>query len=259
MGLLAWIKSLFVPRYDVRLPEYHRSAFIVRSLPSTLTEAHFGASLEATWEIGDGNRPDTEEAYDAHRQLRDVLERATENFSVLLLEEAQSQAEIALYRAARDIDRRLMSVRITLSVDEKVKAYAEMHEEVLRDNALAEARFQTKAHQARYVRDHLLSDAQMARLWWLDGQPGKLPELLKMGNDFEQVVGLIKTGLGPATTPEEAVKTELIAQLIKDFLTPLSPQHREILLSQLGQVFSGYEREDLAHGLRDLNGKPAGN
>ena len=45
---------------------------------------------------------------------------------------------------------------------------------------------------------------------------------------------------------------------IKDFLAPLGAQHREILLSQLGQIFESYEREDLVTNLQSLNGNSAG-
>ncbi|MFI6637403.1 hypothetical protein ACIBI7_51710 [Nonomuraea fuscirosea] len=239
-------------------PQPYQSAFTIRSLPSSLPEAYFEASLDLTWTIdADSPNPNREEIYKAHQQLREMLQHVTRKFSVRLLEETQSEAEIVIYRRARSIDARLTSVQLKLWVDPKVKHHADELEQVLRDNAVAEAGFEMKARQARYVRDHLLADAQVARLWWLDGKADKLPELLKMDNKFEQVVGLIKTGMGPATTPGEALIIERIAQLIKDFLDPLDSHHREVLLSQLGQIFNGYERDDLTARLRGLNGHPA--
>ncbi|MEU4235591.1 hypothetical protein AB0F17_65985 [Nonomuraea sp. NPDC026600] len=199
-----------------------------------------------------------EETYRAHRQLREVLERVTPTFSVLSEGEAQSEAEIAVHRQARGIDRRLTSVQITLSANDDMKAYAENFERELRQSALTEAMYAMKARQASYVRDHLLADAQIARLWWLDGRAEKLPELLNMGNNFEQVVGLVRDGMGSAKTPEEALVVERVAEIIKDFLAPLGAQHREVLLSQLGKIFESYEREDLVTNLQILNGNSAG-
>ncbi|MCA2186961.1 hypothetical protein [Nonomuraea cavernae] len=199
-----------------------------------------------------------EETYRAHSQLREILERVTPKFSVLSEGEAQSEAEIAVYRQARRIDRRLTSVQIRLWANDNIKTYAEDFEKELRQSALTEATYAMKARQSRYVRDHLLADAQVARLWWLDGKAEKLPELLKMGNNFEQVVGLVQDGMGSTTTPEEALAVERVAEIIKDFLAPLGAQHREILLSQLSSIFGSYEREDLVRDIQGLNGSSAG-
>ncbi|MGI5158920.1 hypothetical protein [Microbispora sp. CA-102843] len=259
MGVVAWIRDLLGLGYRQESIERHiQSRFSVRSLPSSLREAYFEASVQVAWtSAGDGSAPSTEDTYQAHRQLREILERITPAFSVLSIGEAQSEVEIAVYRKARGIDRRLTSVQVILSVNDDVKAYAENFEKELRKSALTEATYEMKARQARYVRDHLLVDAQIARLWWLDGRAEKLPELLKMGNNFEQVIGLIRNGMGSARTPEEALAVERIAEIIKDFLAPLGAQHREILLSQLSQIFGSYEREDLVGSLQSLNGNSA--
>ncbi|MFE3455728.1 hypothetical protein ACFXJ8_43145 [Nonomuraea sp. NPDC059194] len=260
MGVLAWIRDLLAFKYEQEpIEQHHQSRFSVRPLPSSLPEAYFEASLQLTWTIaGDGSPPNMEETHRVHRQLREVLERVTPNFSVLSEGEAQSEAEIAVYRQARGIDRRLTSVQINLSASDEMKIYAENFEKELRQSALTEATYAMKARQARYVRDHLLADAQIARLWWLDGRPEKLPDLLKMGNNFEQVVGLVRDGMGSVKTPDEALVVERMAEIIKDFLAPLGAQHREILLSQLSQIFGSYEREDLARNLQSLNGSSAG-
>ncbi|GAA4566352.1 hypothetical protein [Planotetraspora kaengkrachanensis] len=259
MGLLAWIKRLLIPTYERTSLHYrHQTSFTVRSLPSSLPKAYFEASFDLTWTIAaDSQPPSIEETYKVNRRIRDILERVTSGFSVHSVEEVQGEVEMAVYRNSPGIDHRLASVQVKLWVDEKTKTYAEEFEKVLRDNALTEAVFEMKARQARYVRDHLLSDAQIARLWWLDGRADKLPELLKMGSNFEQVVGLIHDGMGSIPAPGEALMIERIAELIKDFLGPLSAQHREILLSQLGHFFNGYEREDLANSLSSLNGNSA--
>lgn len=256
---MTWIRDLLGIKYNQAPIERHiHSRFSVRSLPSSLREAYFEASVQVTWTIaGDDSAPSVEETYQAHRQLREILERVTPAFSVLSVGEAQSEVDIAVYRTARSIDQRLTSVQVDLLANDDVKSYAEKFEKELRQSALTEATFEMKARQARYVRDHLLADAQIARLWWLDGKAEKLPELLKMGNSFEQVIGLIRDGMGPTRTPEEAKAVERIAEIIKDFLAPLGSQHREILLSQLSQIFASYEREDLVGSLQSLNGDSA--
>lgn len=115
MGLMAWMRNLLAPRYDTPSLQSHRSSFTIRSLPSALPEAYFEASLEVTWTIdGDSSPPNTEETYKAHRQLRNLLERITSGFSVRLVEEAQSEAEITIYRNARSIDHRLTSIQLRL-------------------------------------------------------------------------------------------------------------------------------------------------
>ncbi|MEV6150536.1 hypothetical protein AB0L53_09355 [Nonomuraea sp. NPDC052129] len=254
MGLLTWIKELLAPAYDSPPVSYHTTSSFIRSLASSLDKAYFTASLELTW-ISDGpGQPPSEDTYDVHRGLRKAIESATRNFSVLLLEEAQAQADFAARRAARTIDSNVVSARVILSVDEKTKLYAENYEDIVRTNALTEADWQMRAQQARYIRDHLLVDAQMARLWWLDGQSGKLPELLRMGSDFEKIVALVQSGAGMIAEPEETAKEERIAHLIREFLDPLGPQHREVLLSQLGSMFTSYDRSDLADRLNEVNG-----
>ena len=90
----------------------------------------------------------------------------------------------------------------------------------------------------------VLSDPALAGLWWLDGQPEKLPELVKLSKNkvFEEAATLF------SASPDHA-SVDPIPELVRLFLHGLGPSLRQQLIEQLHLVFISYERTDLARKL----------
>ena len=96
----------------------------------------------------------------------------------------------------------------------------------------------------RLLADQILATPTVARLWWLEGKPGRLEDLVAKGKDemFDKISELFGMPAGrPAADP--------IAELVQLFLQGLDARFREQLISQLRFVFTSYERDDLADRL----------
>lgn len=92
--------------------------------------------------------------------------------------------------------------------------------------------------------EQILVTPTVARLWWLEGNPGKLEDLVAKSEKgiFEKVAEFFGV-------PAENPAADPIAELIRLFLQGLDARFREQLISQLRFVFTSYERGDLARML----------
>jgi hypothetical protein len=84
------------------------------------------------------------------------------------------------------------------------------------------------------------------RLWWLDGDPERLPDLARLETEFSSVISQLSAGSARDDHFDQ------IVDLVQRFLDELGPGHRTLLLNQLGSVFVSYERTDLNSLLKDL-------
>jgi hypothetical protein len=181
----------------------------------------------------------------AERQFLGAARSAASGYSVLDPDEARAAIDFALWdRGLSDADTELVRVGAKVEVDPDDRRMAEDHENLRRQTALAREARREEVDRLRLLADEVLSTPTLARLWWLEGKPGKLEDLVIKGKDemFEKVAELFGA-------PDEPTTTDPIADLIRLFLQGLDPRFREQLISQLRLVFTSYERGDLADGL----------
>jgi hypothetical protein len=175
--------------------------------------------------------------------LRAVAERRTCRFSVVYPLEAQQDANSWL---AREV---LLggagSAEVELFVDEAVLSAGRKILVSRHEAALVEERRRAQVKEWVALRDEVLTDPGLVRLWWLDGRSERLGELVTMGDAFDKVPIL----LGNASNGSTA---RAITAVLDDFLSRLTAEQRDLLVHQLGRVFRSYERGDLADGLETL-------
>jgi hypothetical protein len=233
-GLRNYLRSILSPPSDPVMTRYR-----VR-LPSALAEAQFQATIALMWP--QGITIDERQQAIAERQLLDVARSTALQYSVLDLDEARAAVILALRdHDLRDLDTQPVVASANIEVGLDDMRMAEERQALRRQTALArEARLE-EVEQLRVLADQVLATPTVARLWWLEGKPGKLEDLVAKGKDgmFEKVAELFGT-------PVEFQAADPIAELIRLFLQGLDTRLREQLISQLRWVFDSYERPDLA-------------
>jgi hypothetical protein len=229
----------FVLRFLFRRSDFVVTTFRVR-LPSALAEAQFKATIRITW--SPGAVVDERRLAIAEGQFLGAARSAASGYSVLDPDEARAAIDLALWdRRLRDGDTELAGAGAEIEVDADDRRMAEHYGDLRRQTALARAARLEEVDRLRLLADEVLSTPTLARLWWLEGKPGKLEDLVIKGKDemFEKVAELFGA-------PDERTTTDPIADLIRLFLQDLDPRFREQLISQLQLVFTSYERGDLA-------------
>ena len=236
MGLWKFLGRLLRPGGPCRR---RRSGFVAQAL----AEAQFQATIAMVWPPG--IVIDQRQQAIAERQLLDVARSIASKYFVLDPDETRAAVNLALEdRGLRDADLELMVASAKIEVGPDDQRMAEEREGLRRQTALArEARLE-EVERLRVLADQILATPTVARLWWLEGKPGKLEDLVAKGKDgmFEQVAELFGV-------PAERPAADPIAELIRLFLQGLDARFREQLISQLRFVFTSYERSDLAGGL----------
>jgi len=220
------------------------TTFRVR-LPSALAEAQFEATITMMWPPG--IVIDQRQQAIAERQLLEVARSIARNYSVLDPDETRAAVNLALEdRGLRDADLELVMASAKIEVGPDDRRIAEEREGLRRQTALVrEARLE-EVEQLRVLADQILATPTVARLWWLEGKPGKLEDLVAKSKEgmFEKVAELFGV-------PTERPAADPIAELIRLFLQGLDARFREQLISQLRFVFTSYECSDLAERLDD--------
>lgn len=210
-------------------------------LPSLLgDEAQFQATITMAWPPGtliDGRRQSA-----AELQLLQVARSVAHGYSVLNPDEARAAIDLALWdRGLTDAGAELVAVGARIEVEPHDRRIAEDHEDLRRETALAREARREEVERLKLLANQVLATPTLARLWWLEGKPGNLENLVAKGKDemFEKVAEIFGASAErPATDP--------IAELIRIFLQGLDVRFREHLIRQLRMVFASYERDDLA-------------
>ncbi|MEU3169289.1 hypothetical protein [Streptosporangium sp. NPDC006930] len=236
----------------------YSNEYIYRTrLPSELQHANFDATIEV---LGLLDRDQATQEAQVHRRLEERASAISATFSVLDLDGAAAAITIELNReqvaSMPDLNVRLDGVRIRLSAGLGAVEAARSREAAIQETALAEMRAREQARRLGFMREHILASSSMARLWWLNDDPGRLVELAKISNGdekdpFEIAVRLL------SGTPEEAPERNEAASILETFVRELTPEARKYLISQLAQMLGNYERPDLAEQMlatRQFNG-----
>jgi hypothetical protein len=231
------------------------TTFRVR-LSSEVRDAHFQVTIQTIW-------PPTTHV---DRALRSIVERhllqvarsAAKNYSVLDPDEARMAIDLKLSCDLRPEDVDICPAGaniISLEVGPDDRHMAESQQAFHRMTALAQAERLEEVNRLRILGDTVLANPALARLWWLEGKPGKLKELVELDNKkvFQDVAELF-------SPQAERLAVDPIAELIRIFLQDLDSQCRELLIGQVRIVFHSYERDDLVDRLdscRDPSATPS--
>ncbi|WFE30978.1 hypothetical protein [Micromonospora sp. WMMD975] len=129
--------------------------------------------------------------------------------------------------------------RVQLAVSSQARTAAEGILRIARETALERLKQRAELERIHHLRENIYSRPDVARSYWLYHHPDRPDELLKI--KFEEIA----EKFGDAGESRSLV----IAKLIDEFLGQMGDGERRYLLRQLGQVFSSYNRTDLAERL----------
>jgi hypothetical protein len=130
-------------------------------------------------------------------------------------------------------------VRVHLTVSRPALAAAEAILEIDRQAIIERLKQRAELERIRYLRENVYSRPDVARSYWLFHHPDQLNAMHDI--NFEEIAA--KFGdVGES-------RFLVIAKLIGDFLGRIEDGDRRYLLGQLGQVFTSYDRPDLAERL----------
>ena len=209
-------------------------------LPSRLDGAWFRADILV---LGAPGQDDPVIDARVYERMVTAARAVSQRYSVLDDAEVGHAVKIALsdHCPLVDLDVRVEIVHVEVTSWPGAAELATAHEQLAAQTALARERYKAEAERLSLLRDHVLSSPALARLWWVNNDPERLVQLAEMKDGvFEKSVALV-AGTGPDRTAADQ-----IAAIIESFLRDLGPEHRALLLTQIGHVLDGYERADLA-------------
>ncbi|MEU1241064.1 hypothetical protein ABZ388_11965 [Micromonospora parva] len=193
-------------------------------LPSCHPHVAFDATFHVLWQ-----RNDQAALWTVRQKITEWAGQVTAKYSVT----QAGNAEIEINT------RKVNGVCVKLTVTRQARIAAEAILEIDRQTALERLKQQAELERIRYLRESVYSRPDVARSYWLYHHPDQLEELLTI--NFEKIAE--KFGdVGES-------RFLVIAKLIGDFLGRLEDGDRRYLLGQLGQLFSSYDRPDLAERL----------
>jgi hypothetical protein len=98
---------------------------------------------------------------------------------------------------------------------------------------------QLEVERLRHLRDDIFARPDIARTYWLDKHPTAMEEVLD--DRFERVAEKLTSGPLPSTLA--------VANVIREFLTGLGPEHKQVMMELLHKTLADFGRADLSRGL----------
>lgn len=137
---------------------------------------------------------------------------------------------------------RAISGSVSLSIDPLSRKEGLELERLARQAEVKKAELQNELVELEYLRDHVLDDPRMAQLYWLQKNSGPIGDL--SGAEFDHAMRVL---YGQS-------QSDVIADLVRDFLAGIDQRRKEQLLDQLSEIFVHHERGELADRLRAVEG-----
>jgi hypothetical protein len=98
---------------------------------------------------------------------------------------------------------------------------------------------QLEIDRLRHLRDDIFTQPDIARTYWLDKHPEALDAVLE--ERFDRVAEKLTSGPQPSTL--------VVANVIREFLAGLGPEHKEVMMGLLHKALADFGRADLARRL----------
>lgn len=161
--------------------------------------------------------------------------------------EAEIACAIADARGFREESVREVAVSVSLTVDEEDLALERERERVGPRSEVDRALHRVRMERVGELQRDVLSDPQVARVWWYEQNPDLLHEIEKAGEALDML----------AMSPEEMTarddpRTEVGDDPVLDaFLSGLEEWEVPGALGRLTTMLDGFERRDLVERLRE--------
>ncbi|PTA47475.1 hypothetical protein [Micromonospora sp. RP3T] len=214
----------YLSRLWARPKEHSQSVTFTAELRSRHPYIAFDATLRL-W------RQDNDEAatWTTRQRITEWADQVTAKYCVTQAGNAENEINT----------RNPYGARIQLTVSPQARIAAEAILKIARETALERLKQRAELERIHHLRENIYSRPDVARSYWLYHHPDRPDELLTIR--FEEIAE--KFGdVGES-------RSLVIAKVIDEFLGQIGEGERRYLLTQLGQVFSSYNRPDLAERL----------
>ncbi|WFE93504.1 hypothetical protein [Micromonospora sp. WMMD987] len=200
------------------------------AFPAELRSCHAHIAFDATFELWwKGN--DETAIWTTRQRVTEWADQVTAQYCVTQAGNAENEIN----------SRNPYGARVQLVAGPQARLAAEAILDIDRQTALERVKQQAELERIRYLRESVYSRPDVARSYWLYHHPDRPEELLTIR--FEEIAEKFGN-VGES-------RSLVIAKLIGDFLGRLEDGERRYLIEQLGQIFSSYDRPDLAERLED--------
>lgn len=208
----------------------------VLDLPSLVEGDYFRADCTVEW-LGPAAREDVDREKLRHAVLRYARPEAARH-TAAHLDTAQIAVNARLSRAVPppDSEARYMTATVRLSAEAKVKEAATEWEKMRSHLAIRRLNDQLELERLRHLRDDIFTKPDVARTYWLDKHPEALDAVLE--ERFDRVAEKLTSGPQPSTL--------VVANVIREFLAGLGPEHKEVMMGLLHKALADFGRADLA-------------
>jgi hypothetical protein len=232
------LERLFPPPAPAPVPGVVDDQFTI-ALPSRIVGGYFQAEFSARW-VTDSSSPATNREW-----LRSILTGearvCTERASVAVVEVTEAAANARLraiaWPARGNVHNMAVTVRLTASAE--ARQIATEWEKLQAQLTLSRVKAELEVERLRHLRENIFTKPDVARTYWLDRHPEGLDGVLD--NRFERIAEKLGSGPGPSTMT--------VANLVRDFLSELDPQQKNVLLDLLDRAFTAFGRSELSEQL----------
>ncbi|BEL12803.1 hypothetical protein Q0Z83_109940 [Actinoplanes sichuanensis] len=208
----------------------------VLDLPSLIEGDYFRADCTVQW-LGPAARKELDREKLRHTVLRYARPESARH-SAAHLDTAQIAVNARLSRAVppSDSEARHLTATVRLSADAAVQEAAADWERLRRDLEVRRLNDHLELDRLRHLRDDIFTKPDVARTYWLDKHPEALDAVLE--ERFDRVAEILESGPQPSTLA--------VANVIREFLAGLGPEHKEVMMGLLHKALADFGRADLA-------------
>lgn len=213
----------------------------------------FEGSFDAvvSWN-GSGNAARSRALARIQREIIRVASSVSENFP--LGDRGTAEAEIACAiaetRGLREDSVREVGVTVALTVDKEDLALDRERERVGPRNEIDKALHRVRMERVEELQRDVLSDPQVARVWWYEQNPDLLHEIAKVGEALD-MLATAPGGEAEQVTADTPRSEDEGDPVLDAFLKGLDEWEAPRALGRLTTMFEGLGRSDLADRLRE--------
>jgi len=220
-------------------------------LPSQDDHLAFSARVRLEWSVEDPPQAAGISNLIAARHVRQLVEQAAANSSVLRMPAAEQDMNLVLVASLPcSIDGvRVHRAQVRLEVDDGTLEAARRLQLSRHDQALDSLHQERLRARMRFMRAEALRDPAAARLYLLLEHPNH-PNPVAQTKALEELVEQVNLW-------SKQDRWITVAQLLQQFIESLPDSRRDRLIDQLGKVFVEYGRSDLAAQLPEAPVAPS--
>lgn len=213
-------------------------------LPSILDGAYFPAviAFDTAVAISDDQK------IRVHQRLKQLAAEASRRHSVLDVDEARASVAERIAYAARSGDIRpgVNGIRVEVHApDEQTAEVARGRDLIRQKTAVFQEEKEAESYRLRELSTQILGNVDTLRVWWLQEDPARLLDLVKLEKEEVFAKAASMFGGGPADGVHQ------IADLLQQLFADLNPDQRRLLIMDFLELLRSFDRANVVPQIRE--------